>query len=701
MEQRHSPADPKQAIVRIYSEAGTFRGTGCLEIGGIIVTCAHVVRDALALGEITTNTPTGKVGVDFPFLDDDQKQDRALPEKLPFHAEIVPAGWGPARGIKLINDIAILRLLTPPPFGHGYGFPPIDRPDRDLPIFVHGFRDGAASPGEHVKGNLDAHSQAADGIWIFDTGGSAYVVNPGFSGAPVFPDNTGWHVGHAAGMLIARPYMCEALREDKRVAYIIPASRVQSQIEAVFKAEAAADATPAELATARAYVPAMRASLEHLGRSVNSAGPFIDGVARELDRFEVVTTERLGDANIAWLAGMVRSMERHAGKAAKCGYAEHLTLFCMHDFCAKLGALGTKLRKEHPELIEGDAVPSDPLEENLPHRCELEALRQAIEERLVAIANDNLPLTQEARHQARNVLWKLDAELDHDPLHLSIFFQVRRELEALDRSVFAELISASQVLLGRYADQLPDLAVFRDFREGPEMVVIPAGKFMMGSPEGEKRFDHEGPQHEVTIAKRFAIGRYPVTFDEWDFAVGHGGCHGHSPKDQEWGPGRRPVIDVSWEQAHTYVAWLRQKTGNNYRLPSEAGWEFCCRAGMQTRFSFGDDEDVLGEYAWYSENSDRKTQPVGEKKPNLWGLYDMHGNVHEWVEDVWHDNYTGAPIDGSPWSDGGSQVAHVVRGGSWFYNYPGFLRSAFRLRYDGPINYIGIRVARTLSPLAP
>jgi formylglycine-generating enzyme required for sulfatase activity len=173
-----------------------------------------------------------------------------------------------------------------------------------------------------------------------------------------------------------------------------------------------------------------------------------------------------------------------------------------------------------------------------------------------------------------------------------------------------------------------------DFKECatgcPTMVVVPAGKFTMGSPESEKdRSRIEGPQHEVTIAKPFAVGKTEVTFAEWDACVAAGAC----PKvpDMSWGRDNRPVINVSWDDAKQYTAWLSRITGKNYRLLTETEWEYAARAGSETRFSFGDDETQLDQHAWYSRNSNVKTQPVGEKRPNAFGLHDMHGNVLEWV----------------------------------------------------------------------
>ena len=175
--------------------------------------------------------------------------------------------------------------------------------------------------------------------------------------------------------------------------------------------------------------------------------------------------------------------------------------------------------------MAGDcAIPNDPLDDNLPHRRELDELKAAVEDRLQALEDARLPIAPELCKKARNVLWALDGELDSDPLSLRRIDEMRRELEALDRDVFRELIVASQLLLGRYTNRLPPGAVFRDGRDYPEMVVIPAGKFLMGSPPDEpERYDDEDPQHEVTIPNRFAVGRYAVTFDEWDAAVAAGG----------------------------------------------------------------------------------------------------------------------------------------------------------------------------------
>lgn len=230
----------------------------------------------------------------------------------------------------------------------------------------------------------------------------------------------------------------------------------------------------------------------------------------------------------------------------------------------------------------------------------------------------------------------------------------------------------------------------------PEMVVVPAGEFVMGSAEGIGS-KQERPSHKVTIAKSFAVSKFEVTFEEWDACVASGGCS-HRPDDRNWGRGRQPVINVSWRDAKQYTAWLSNKTGVPYRLLSEAEWEYAARAGTTSRFSFGDEEAALSDYGWSTYNSELKAHPVGEKKPNAFGLYDIHGNASEWVEDPWRDSYIGAPSDGSAWVEGGDPSRRVVRGGSW-HTKSDLLTSTFRWGSfaEGRSYLTGFRVARTLK----
>ena len=210
------------------------------------------------------------------------------------------------------------------------------------------------------------------------------------------------------------------------------------------------------------------------------------------------------------------------------------------------------------------------------------------------------------------------------------------------------------------------------------MVVIPAGTFMMGSPDSEVgRSKDEGPQRKVTIARPFAVSRYEITFDQWDACMKEGGCK-DMPKDEGWGRGKRPVINVNWDNAQNYAAWLAKKTGKPYRLLSEAEWEYAARGGTTTRYPWGDEPGTnrANFNGSGSQWSGKQTAPVGSFEPNAFGLYDMIGNVWEWVEDCWNDSYQSAPTDGSAW-ESGDCGRRVVRGGSW-YNEPESARVAIR-----------------------
>jgi formylglycine-generating enzyme required for sulfatase activity len=248
---------------------------------------------------------------------------------------------------------------------------------------------------------------------------------------------------------------------------------------------------------------------------------------------------------------------------------------------------------------------------------------------------------------------------------------------------------------------------FKDCPECPELVVVPAGSFTMGSPAGEAdRAANEGPQRRVTIARAFAVGKYEVTFEQWDACVSGGGCGGYRPSDNGWGRGNRPVINVSWSDAKQYVEWLGRRTGKSYRLLSEAEWEYAARAGTTTPFHTGatittDQANYDGNHVYANGPKGiyrERTVQVGRFAANAFGLHDMHGNVWEWVEDCWNASYAGAPSDGNAWTTGGNCVQRVLRGGSW-YGDPGYARSAVRIGGTTGIRRVslGFRVARTLD----
>jgi formylglycine-generating enzyme required for sulfatase activity len=199
---------------------------------------------------------------------------------------------------------------------------------------------------------------------------------------------------------------------------------------------------------------------------------------------------------------------------------------------------------------------------------------------------------------------------------------------------------------------------------------------------------------------QFAVGQFAVTFQEWDACVADGGCNGYKPSDQGWGCGRRPVINVHWEDAKAYVAWLSTKTGKTYRLLTEAEYEYAARAGTQTTYPWGNDigKNNANCRSCGSEwDGKKQTVPVGSFPANGFGLHDMVGNVWAWTEDCYHNSYNGAPVDGSAWTSGDC-VTRVDRGGSWYFT-PQYLRSAIRNR-NSPGNRsdgLGFRVGRTLS----
>jgi len=271
---------------------------------------------------------------------------------------------------------------------------------------------------------------------------------------------------------------------------------------------------------------------------------------------------------------------------------------------------------------------------------------------------------------------------------------------------------------------------FRDAEFAPEMVVVPAGRFLMGSPPHEEgRYDYESPQHEVMIPKPFAVGQFQVTFYEWDAFEKDFGIldrnektaglpikktylveKHYSPADQGWGRENRPVINVSWGDAQAFASWLSEKTGKCYRLLSEAEWEYAARAGTTGPFSFDgpittDKANYDGKYTHAGSPRGkwrRRTIPVDSFQSNSWGLYQVHGNVWEWVEDCWNAGYAEKPdslkASGAAWTTGDCD-SHVLRGGSW-ENIPRWLRSASRSKRNlvSRGNDVGFRLARTLTP---
>ena len=246
-------------------------------------------------------------------------------------------------------------------------------------------------------------------------------------------------------------------------------------------------------------------------------------------------------------------------------------------------------------------------------------------------------------------------------------------------------------------------SVFRDCPQCPELVVIPAGRFVMGSPKDEpQRMLWEGPQHEVRVPA-FAMGRFETQFAEWDACLAEGGCS-HRPDANGWGGGTQPVMNVSWNDVQAYLAWLSRKTAQHYRLPSEAEWEYAARAGTSGRHYLGDcfGSDTANFHAGMPAKGckagqfRRRTVAVGSFPPNPFGLHDMHGNVWEWTQDCDNSNYRGAPTDGAAWMSGNCRKA-IVRGAGW-HDWGFWLRSAARFGFvrEARHPFGGFRVVRVL-----
>lgn len=347
---------------------------------------------------------------------------------------------------------------------------------------------------------------------------------------------------------------------------------------------------------------------------------------------------------------------------------------------------------------------------------EARARKESLRQQLIARRDADALKARQAEEERQRKLAQHKAEAayraEQERHRKELAARKAAELAALLPSASSPVADAQGVLRDRFLD---------GSGSGPDLVLIPTGRFQMGSTAHEHAvaikagaqkswLDRELPAHWVGIEHSFALGRYPVTVGEWRAFVQATGWQ--SALDQDWmAPGfaqdeRHPVVCVSWHDAQRYVQWLSEKTGQQYRLPSEAEWEYACRAGTHTAFSFGD--EITPEHANYDGNFTYNngakgafrggTTPVGSFQPNAWGLFDMHGNVWEWTQDAVHEDYQGAPLDGSAWEQGGDPARRILRGGAWLYQ-PRYLRSALRNGYSALLanDVVGFRVARKLA----
>lgn len=367
-----------------------------------------------------------------------------------------------------------------------------------------------------------------------------------------------------------------------------------------------------------------------------------------------------------------------------------------------------------------------------------EARKEALRQQLQARREEELAKAQAAKEEAARAAQARAAQLKAAAAQLAQQQREREEQSAQkpeqtpEQKLEQKLEQSREAPPGRPAEPsapeegpAPD-AVLRDpfldgSGSGPALVQLPTGRFQMGSPEHERRIAmaagaqrnwlaRETPQHWVGIERPIAMGRYPVTVGEWRAFAEATGWQVQGEVD--WvAPGfaqddTHPVVGVTWFDALAYVRWLGEATGRRYRLPSEAEWEYACRAGTRSAFHTGDtiattqaNFDGTFTYNGGPRGEFRHgTTPCGSFAPNAWGLYDMHGNVWEWVQDVVHDNYEGAPGDGSAWETGGDAARRILRGGSWLYN-PRYLRSALRNGFSAVLSndIVGFRVVRELD----
>ena len=340
-----------------------------------------------------------------------------------------------------------------------------------------------------------------------------------------------------------------------------------------------------------------------------------------------------------------------------------------------------------------------------------EALRQQLQERRAADAEKARLVQEEQRRKALQAKAAAAYRAEQQRARAEMAARAAADLAAQMPTSSSPVADTDGVLRDRFLDGSAN---------GPDLVLLPTGRFQMGSPEHERAramaagsqkawLDRETPQHWVGIEQPLALGRFAVTVGEWRRFAAATGWTVHGEIDWD-APGfeqsdEHPVVGVSWDDAQLYLRWLSEQTGQAYRLPSEAEWEYACRAGTKSAFSFGDEISTgLANYDGnYTYNGSAKgpyrkgTNRGGAYPPNPWGLFDMHGNVWEWVQDVVHDTYQGAPNNGSAWTEGGDQARRVLRGGSWLYS-PRYLRSALRNGFSAALSndIVGFRVARQL-----
>ncbi len=667
----------KPAIARVENRQGAHVGQATMIAPKLCVTCAHVVAQALGQPRELAEAPADAVRLRFPNYNGVETTARVAAWR-PF---VLPLAAG--------SDLALLEVDWPdasPPEPVPLEDAMVAIPPQDVVLLEYG---GAADPcGDERCGHWVATSPVK-----LQIKGDRFIEEGG-SGAPVVLRSPARGVLGIAGGRPAAP-------GPDADGYAIPALHIASLMgELAGRLAEEKNKASAPLAALGGIIEQLRRGVETLKRD-NTARQIADAIEGAIDLVVAEGNETPSKPLIAAVALLAKALEDAArdceGVLLRGRGPDGDDLPAADAFAPfRIGRIGKALTELDglPRRKPRGLIPNDATEEGSAYERTSE-IRRLITEEVVRLGSEP------AAEDPVRALRRLDVRLRPKSLDPVDLRRSQQEIDALPARFCGGLggiIGALQCLIGAYVHLADDLAVFKDVDAPwcPEMVVIPKGEFLMGAPDNEaERRDNEGPQHRVTIGYRFALGRYPVTFDEYDHFCA--ATKREQPNDRGWGRGRRPVINVSWEEAVAYCEWLAWETGQRYRLPSEAEWEYACRAGTTTRYSWGD--AITAEKANYSESKLGKTTKVGAYVSNPWGFFDMHGNVWEWVEDVWHDSYRGAPSYGLPWrrKNEDSSGSHVIRGGS-YDNASKFLRSVYRVgnRPHLKHNYVSFRVARTV-----
>lgn len=702
-------------ILRVTATGKTLAGTGYVAPFGHLATCAHVVAFAL-----TGSNETGPEPPQGELLFELLGEDGTIIE---FRAICEAECWGPAREKnhpKTAGDYALLRILQ-----HSTATPPegLDAMPCTSTRQVWGFgfpNEGAhASPemGSEAEGRLSPCARR-DGLTQFHQLEAHHpFVAPGFSGAPLFAlDAQGLPIDRVIGINVARnPHATGT-------AFMLGSWGIESLHRSLHKTVIKAMAGHSffgqfidhDIAAIQEHDPPRRdastilAQVEQFRmaemRSRNCLPePYGTGLLGELAEDINAAFARGTPPDAEVIGGMAADLLRFLAVQDRSDDAEQDALAAMREVVREMLGAVQPPKEISARLASGGSAGEWPSGLVATLRNAANNLITASDAAIDVNPADVAPARVNA--EARTIR-RLTRELRPDWPRLSLSgMRIREASEASGaplREEAAGLLAALRNAAQSRVLATPQFGSFRELPFAPEMVVLPTGEFWMGStPEEQERFElreawrkEESPRHLVRIEQRFALARYPVTFDEYDTFCDMSGLE--KPDDEKWGRGRRPVINVSHDDAMKYCGWLSEQTGAVYRLPSEAEWEYACRSDTETAYSWGEEWDPLRANG--SEGGPGQTTEVGSYAPNPWSLCDLHGNLWEWCADGYEGNYD-APRSQAAFIAPDSGSLRVLRGGSWNY-YPRVLRSAGRVRDEPGIRswVIGFRLARTLTP---